>query len=97
MKKSRLIVGVLGSLWAGLGIVGMLVLMRVLSGMLAYYVVLLPPMLLSLPPRSPITDAAHGPSFLNIWGVLLVYVIPGAAAAIGAFWHAQKPAPREIR
>jgi len=75
----------LGIVSAGLGCVGLLVHAGILDGALPLYTVILPPMVLHLPDRSPFTDAAHGPPFLTVLGVLVVYFLP-ATVLLSLAW-----------
>ncbi len=65
-----------GVVLAGLGCVATLVDTGVLHGTLSLYTAILPPRLLHLPDRSLLTDAAHGPPFLTLLGVLVIYFLP---------------------
>ncbi len=81
----------------GLGCVATLVHTGILHNLLAAYTIILPPMLLHLPDRSILTDAAHGPPFLTFFGVFVLYFLPAIILLLWAGRSSPRAATREHR
>ncbi len=86
-----------GVVFAGLGCVATLVHAHILDSMLAYYTIMLPPMVLNLPHKSILTDAAHGPPFLTFFGVFVLYFLPAIILLLWAGRSSPQAANREHR
>lgn len=87
----RLVVRVMGALGLAVGLVALLAYLDVLREMAAVYTLVLPPILLRRPVPSVLADAAHGPPFLTLPGILLFYFAPGAALVGAARRHPHPP------
>jgi hypothetical protein len=82
---TRYLLAVLAVLWLSLGVLGFITLSGgQRAGEFGYDILMIPAMLLSSVgvQEGTFTDAAHGPPFLTIVGVCLVYILPGMAVSL---------------
>jgi hypothetical protein len=80
----RTVIGIIALAWSLCGVLALLVLIRAIpaASALADVVLLWPAILLwSLGITKILTDAAHGPPFLTVMGIFVLYWIPSVLVA----------------